>query len=103
MPRIVNYTRLLTIFASEEGYRNKIDKGDMKDIPFDTELTIYKESKLKMNHEGCSNSLSEECTLFHKDFGKDGRNYTTKSRFTCFYTKKQSDFVAAYLDLELSH
>ena len=70
MPRIVNYTRLLTIFASEEGYKNKIDKGDMKDIPFDTELMIYKETKLKMNHQGCSNSLSEECTLFHDDFGK---------------------------------
>ena len=70
MPRKVNYTRMLTIFASEDGYKNKIDKGDGKDIPFDTDLMIYKETKLKMNHEGCSNSLSEECTLFHDGHGK---------------------------------
>ena len=70
MPRKVNYTRMLTIFASEDGYKNKIDKGDVKDIPFDMDLMIYKETKLKMNHEGCSNSLSEECTLFHNGHGK---------------------------------
>ena len=70
LPRIVNYTRLLNIFASEEGYRNKIDKGDLREMPFDKELMIYKETKLKFNHQGCSNSLSEECTLFHKDLGQ---------------------------------
>ena len=70
MPRKVNYTRMLTICASEDGYKNKIDKGDVKDIPFDTDLLIYKETKLKMNHEVCSNFLSEECTLFHNDYGK---------------------------------
>jgi len=103
IPRIVNYTRMLTIFASEDGYKNRIDKGDVEDIPFDTDLMIYKETKLKMNHEGCSNSLSEECTLFHDDHGKDGRNYTTRSRFPCYFTKKQNDFVASFLDLEVSH
>ena len=65
------------------------------------DLVIYKETKLKMNHEGCSNSLSEECTAFHREFGRDGRNYTTNSRFPCFYTKKSNDFVAAVLDLEV--
>ena len=57
MPRKVNYTRMLTIFASEDGYKNKIDKGDVKDIPFDMDLMIYKETKLKMNHEVCSISV----------------------------------------------
>ena len=70
MPRKVNYTRMLTIFASKDGYKNRLDKGDVEDIPFDTDLMIYKETKLKMNHEGCSNSLSEECTLFHFNHGK---------------------------------
>ena len=23
-----------------------------------------------MNHEGCSNTLTEECTKFHREFGK---------------------------------
>jgi hypothetical protein len=35
-------------------------------MPIENDITIYKESKLKMNHEGCSNSLSEECTAFHR-------------------------------------
>ncbi len=26
--------------------------------------------QLKMNHEGCSNTLSEKCTHFHREFGK---------------------------------
>ena len=70
MPRKVNYTRMLTIFGSEDGYKNRLDKGDLMDVPFDVDLMIYKEVKLKMNHEGCSNSLSEECTLFHSNFGR---------------------------------
>ena len=40
---------------------------------------------------------------YYRDFGNDGRNYTAKSRFPCFYTPRQSDFVAAYFDLEKSH
>ena len=35
-------------------------------------------------------------------FLQDGRNYTTKSRFPCFYTKKFDDLVAVFLDLEVS-
>ena len=38
-----------------------------------------------------------------RDFGNDGRNYTVKSRFPCFYTQGSNDFVAAYFDLEKSH
>ena len=38
-----------------------------------------------------------------RDFGNDGRNYTAKSRFPCYYTPRQSDFVAAYFDLDKSH
>ena len=79
LPRKVNYTRMLSIFASEHGYTNRLDKGDRRDIPFDNDLMIYKETKLKMNHEGCSNSLSEECTLFHNAFGKVNM---TRSQFS---------------------
>ena len=31
---------MLTICASEDGYKNKIDKGDVKDISFDTDLLV---------------------------------------------------------------
>ena len=101
--------------------KKPISSVGKRNIPFDVDITIYEETRLLMNHEGCSNSLSEECTAFHRDFGrvskqylrnikpadykcfhnKDGRNYTTRSRFNCFHTKKYDDYVAAYLDLEV--
>ena len=33
---------------------------------------------------------------------QDGRNYTSPSRFPCYYTPNHGDFVAANLDLEVS-
>ena len=87
MPRKVNFTRLLQIFGSEEGYTNRLDRSSpdsVRNIPFDVDITIYKETRLKMNHEGCSNSLSEECINFHRGYGGDGRNYTAPSRFPCY-------------------
>ena len=61
---------MLQFFQAPENYDLRIDKSeDPEDIPFEQHITIYKETKLKMNHEGCSNSLSEECTTFHRDFG----------------------------------
>ena len=49
----------------------KNDKASsQRNIPFDVDITIYPETRLKMNHEGCSNSLSEECSDFHRHYGK---------------------------------
>lgn len=103
MPKKVNYTKLLELFTSEEGYQYRLDSDNYTNIPFDIHITIYNETKLKMNHEGCSNTLSEKCTHFHREFGKDGRNYTSPSRFPCYYTPNHGDFVAANLDLEYSN
>ena len=104
MPRKVNYTRLLQIFSSKEGYEKRwtcniqwkelsltrllrlcflccrLDKKPIssvgkRNIPFDVDITIYEETRLLMNHEGCSNSLSEECTAFHRDFGRVSKQY----------------------------
>ena len=43
-------------------------------LPFDANVTIYSESKLMINHEGCVNTLQEECDAFYAKFGRDGRN-----------------------------
>jgi len=99
LPDKVNYTELRNIFTSGLSYKNKLGNA----IPFDIDITMFNETKLKMNHEGCSNSLSQECTNFHIHFGKDGRNYTSPSRFPCYYTNKQSDFVIAQLNLKRSY
>jgi len=102
MPKKVNYTKLVELFTSAAGYENRLNSGNSTDIPFDIDIVIYNETKLKMNHEGCSNTLNEECTKFHREFGKDGRNYTSASRFPCYYTPAHGDFVAANLDLQHS-
>ena len=132
----MNYTRLLDFFQSQDGYRHRLAtevlanytslgfrldrRQTSQNLPFENDITIYKESKLKLNHQGCSNALSKECTPFHRfcctiflenhpvpvlsrDFGNDGRNYTVKSRFPCFYTPSSSNAVAAYFDLANSN
>ena len=48
----------------------RLDFGNLTHIPFDIDIMIYNETKLKLNHEGCSNTLSEECTVFHRVFGQ---------------------------------
>ena len=54
--------------------KRPISSVGKRNIPFDVDITIYKETRLLMNHEGCSNSLSEECTDFHRDFGRVNNN-----------------------------
>ena len=47
-----------------------ITRGGGVPIPFDIDITIYPETRLLFNHQSCSNSLSEECSDFHRDFGR---------------------------------
>ena len=35
-------------------------------------------TRLRINIEGCVNTLSEECKAFYRMFGGDGRNYTAR-------------------------
>ena len=37
-------------------------------LPFDVDVTIYDDSKLMINHEGCSNTLQKECEAFYREF-----------------------------------
>ena len=55
--------------------KKPISSVGKRNIPFDVDITIYEETRLLMNHEGCSNSLSEECTAFHRDFGRVSKQY----------------------------
>jgi len=43
---------------------------------------IFNKSRLMINHEGCVNTLSGECSEFYELHGKDGRNSTSPSRYT---------------------
>lgn len=62
-------------------------------------LTIYNNSNLYINLDGCVNTLKGECREFLQTHGRDGRNQTAQSRFTCFYHKNSSGMVIARYDL----
>ena len=57
------------------------------------DITIYNETRLKINIEGCVNTLSEECKAFYEDYGKDGRNYTARAVYPCYYDPENPEFV----------
>jgi hypothetical protein len=44
---------------------------------------------LFMNHEGCVNTLEEECKTFYAELGRDGRNQSFPSRFPCYYAARK--------------
>ena len=68
-------------------------------LPFDMDVTIYDESKLMINHEGCVNTLQKECDAFYAKFGRDGRNHSSPSRYPCFYAPNNPEVVVARFDL----
>ena len=49
--------------------------------------------RLKINIEGCVNTLSMECMNFYNIFGKDGRNHTARAVYECYYDPFDPDFV----------
>lgn len=77
--RSTNYTALHAAM-DHYGYQRKLDPNAIL-VPFEQDITIFNDSKLMINHEGCVNTLQYECTDFYKRFGKDGRNQTSPSRY----------------------
>merc|ERR1712062_75956 len=66
---------------------------------YEDEIMIFNQSRLRINFEGCVNTLQEECTHFYEDHGHDGRNNSANSRYPCYYTPDNSDFVVARFNL----
>jgi hypothetical protein len=48
---------------------------------------------LFINHEGCVNTLQDECERFYTEHGQDSRNRSSPSRFPCFYAADNEAFV----------
>jgi len=71
-----------------------------RDIKNEQEITIYNNTKLKINIEGCSNELKERCKEFYKKYGRDGRNYTARAIYPCYYNPEDPDFVVINFDQE---
>eukprot|EP00090_Calanus_glacialis_P002363 TRINITY_DN11756_c0_g1_i1.p1 TRINITY_DN11756_c0_g1~~TRINITY_DN11756_c0_g1_i1.p1 ORF type:complete len:463 (+),score=131.42 TRINITY_DN11756_c0_g1_i1:108-1496(+) len=100
-----NFTHLMKVFHGE-GWKHKLDMPDRTSelprgthIPFDTDIKIYNKTMLYINHEGCVNTLQYECDQFYKIHGQDSRNQSSPSRFPCYYSSDNPDFVVQRYDL----
>jgi hypothetical protein len=71
-----------------------VKNGSYKKVITDISIdrSLYS-TKLKFNIEGCSNTLEEECKAFYHNYGRDGRNYTARAIFPCWYDPGNYDFV----------
>ncbi|CAL4091372.1 unnamed protein product, partial [Meganyctiphanes norvegica] len=56
-------------------------------------LRIMNNTQLRINPEGCVNSLRDECKAFIFTHGHDGADGITPDRFECFYTDQNEDYV----------
>lgn len=84
IPKIdMNFT---TFWSLADKWNNLADP-EQQFLPMQSVLTIYNNSNLYINLEGCVNTLRGECRHFLHTHGHDGRNQTAQSRFTCFYNK----------------
>ena len=97
---VTNYTVFTHLYA-ELGFKHKLDPHSAN-IPFESEIMIFNRTKLRVNYEGCVNTLREECAVFLSDMGHDGRNETSPSRFPCYYAPHNSDFVVGRYDPNLT-
>jgi hypothetical protein len=48
---------------------------------------------MKINIGGCVNTLAMECMAFYRNYGGDGRNYTARAVYQCYYDPFNPDFV----------
>ncbi len=108
-----NYSLLTKVYAEER----EIEETRVKGIHYEGDITIYNRTKwvqvatyveytyttsllyitqstrMKINIEGCVNTLSMECMAFYHKYGGDGRNYTARAVYECHYDPFNPDFV----------
>lgn len=79
LPELANFTYLTYLHHVEAEISRPI-------APLDTELIIKEGAGLKINFEGCVNTLADECRAFLTSYGKDGSDHNARARFPCFYS-----------------
>ena len=88
---VENFTDYRDILA----YHKELTARPNAELLIHTEesLGIMNVTKLLINTEGCSNTLSKECDKFFATHANDGLDGKTADRFPCYYTEKDSSFV----------
>lgn len=61
-------------------------------------LTIINNTQLRINPDGCVNTLRKECTAFFKTHAHDGADGITPDRFPCYYTHRSEEYVIGQYD-----
>ena len=52
--------------------------------------------RLKINIEGCKNNLNMSCMAFYANYGGDGRNYTARAVYECFFDPNNGVITIKY-------
>ncbi|KAJ1531942.1 hypothetical protein ONE63_000582 [Megalurothrips usitatus] len=91
----INFTTFWTLYGNSS--RPLDPRGRF--LPPQHSLTIYNQSRLYINLEGCVNTLRGECHDFRSTHGRDGVNQTAQSRFPCYYNPDDSFMAVARFDL----
>ena len=73
-------------------------------IPIEDQLTLNNDTRLYINSEKCSNTLSKVCTKFYKEHTKDQSDGRTRDRYPCYRTlQNNNEFVTAFFDPDTTY
>ncbi len=56
--------------------------------------------RLRINIEGCVNNLNMDCMKFYHRYARDGRNYTARAVYPCYFDETATHFVVIDYDPE---
>lgn len=89
-----NSTNITYVLQSHyESYEHLLDV-ERRFVPPEPDLLIYNATPLYINHDACVNTLIlQECEKFHAEYGGDGADLRSQSRFQCFYSPNSTEFV----------
>lgn len=65
-------------------------------------LSLMNITELRINTEGCSNTLSKECDKFFETHATDGLDGQSADRFPCYMTEKDYSFVVGVYNPEMT-
>ncbi|XP_064114278.1 uncharacterized protein LOC135220759 isoform X2 [Macrobrachium nipponense] len=72
-------------------------------IPPEKELSIFNNTQLRINPDGCVNTLRKECKAFFDTHAHDGYDGMTPDRFPCYFTDQMNEYVIGKFNPSLTH
>ncbi|XP_045117723.1 uncharacterized protein LOC123508234 isoform X1 [Portunus trituberculatus] len=65
-------------------------------------LRVMNNTQLRINNDGCVNTLMKECKAFFATHAHDGSDGVTQDRFPCYFTDKSSEYVIGKFNPDLT-